>query len=206
MTLGGVDLWLEEAPPEELDAGRVGLRRWRIADAELLVRLVANNMEHLRPWMPWAEARPTVESQRAFLSRTQQAWEERTGFGYAVTLPDGEPIGGMRLHTHEGAGTMEIGYWIAATQVRQGYATEGSARLTEAALALAGVLRVEIRCDEANQASAAVPRKLGYKLVGTVDKDPHAAAETGRDLIWAVRRDDWRSSPLPALSSKRGRY
>ena len=43
-------------------------------------------------------------------------------------------------------------------------------------------------------------------LVGTVDKEPHAAAETGRDLIWAVRRDDWRSSPLPALSPRRGRY
>src|SRR3984893_4600898 len=147
MTLGGVALWVGEAPPEELDAGRIGLRRWRIADAELLVRLVADNMEHLRPWMPWAEARPTVESQRAFLSRTQQAWEERTGFGYAVTLPDGEPIGGMRLAQHEGAGTMEIGYWIAATQVRQGYATEGSARLTDAALALAGVVGGGVRWD-----------------------------------------------------------
>jgi hypothetical protein len=42
MTLGGVDLWLKEAPPEELHAGRIGLQRWRIADAELLVRLVAD--------------------------------------------------------------------------------------------------------------------------------------------------------------------
>jgi RimJ/RimL family protein N-acetyltransferase len=53
--------------------------------------------------------------------------------------------------------------------------------------------RVEIRCDEANQASAAVPRKLGYKLVGTVDKEPHGPAETGRDLIWAIQPEDWHS-------------
>jgi RimJ/RimL family protein N-acetyltransferase len=88
---------------------------------------------------------------------------------------------------------MEIGYWIAATQVRQGYATEGSARLTDAAFALAQVVRVEIRCDEANQASAAVPRKLGYTLIGTVDRESRAEAESGRDLIWAIRREDWRS-------------
>jgi RimJ/RimL family protein N-acetyltransferase len=76
-----------------------------------------------------------------------------------VTLP-GEPVGGIGLHTRQGAGTMEIGYWIAATQIRRGYATEGSARLTDAAFALAGVVRAQIRCDQANQASAAVPRKL----------------------------------------------
>lgn len=188
--------WLDAAPPEEIDAGSVRLRRWNVDDAEIVTRLVADNLEHLQPWMPWAQQPPTITEEREFLARMQVAWQNRTDFGYAVTLLTSEPIGGIGLHTRQGPGILEIGYWIAAPYTTRGYATAAARALTEAALALPEVVRVEIRCDESNHASAAVPAKLGYRLVEVMDREPSAPGEIGRALIWATHRDE-RPPPQP---------
>jgi RimJ/RimL family protein N-acetyltransferase len=187
-----VSSWLEGAPPDEIDAGALTLRRWRPEDSEVLARLVGDNLEHLRPWMAWARERPTLDDERAHLGHLRQAWERRTDFAYAVTLPSSEPIGSMGLHTRQGPGTLEIGYWIAAAHTGRGHATAAALALTHAAFALPGVERVEIRCDQANQASAAVPRKLGFALTEVIARAREAPAETGRRMIWAVGRATWR--------------
>jgi RimJ/RimL family protein N-acetyltransferase len=182
--------WLERAPVEELDAGPVLLRRLRLADAQVLNRLVTDNYHHLHPWMPWAQPHPSIEGQLTFLNQAQEAWEERTDFGYAVTLPDAQIVGGMGLHTRQGAGTLEIGYWIGVAHTGHGYATAGSAALMGEAFALPGVEWVEIRCDEANHASAAVPSKLGFRLVEVIARDPDTPAATGRGMIWSIGRTE----------------
>ena len=80
--------------------------------------------------------------------------------------------------------SIEIGYWIAGSQTRRGFATSAAAAITEVALALPGVRRVEIHCDEANTASAAIPRKLGYRLDHVEVRKPEAPGESGRLMIW----------------------
>lgn len=42
------------APPEQVDAGMLVLRRVRAGDAGELAATVSASMDHLRPWMPWA--------------------------------------------------------------------------------------------------------------------------------------------------------
>jgi RimJ/RimL family protein N-acetyltransferase len=193
--------WLEVAPAEKLNAGPLLLQRWRVADADVLARLVTENYHHLRPWMPWAQAHPSIEEELVFLGRVQHAWEERTDFGYAVTLPSTEIVGGMGLHTRQGAGTLEIGYWIGAAHTGRGYATAGAAALVEAAFGLPGLERVEIRCDEANRASAAVPGKLGFTLIDVIRRVPDAPGASGRDMIWAIRRREHETRRLATSGS-----
>jgi RimJ/RimL family protein N-acetyltransferase len=48
------------------------------------------------------------------------------------------------------------------------------------------VRRVEIHCDEANIASAAIPRKLGYRLDRIERRMPEAPGESGRLMIWVL--------------------
>ena len=48
---------------------------------------------------------------------------------------------------------------------------------------------VVIRCDTANDASAAVARALGFTLHATVDAPKAAPAHTGQDMVWVRRRD-----------------
>ena len=102
-----------------------------------------------------------------------------------MTLPgDGAIVGGCGLHRRVGEGGLEIGYWVHVDHGRRGIATALARALTDAALALPDVDRVEIHCDEANVRSAAVPRRLGYRLDRIDDDEVTAPAEIGRSLIW----------------------
>ena len=93
-------------------------------------------------------------------------------------------LGGCGLHRRVGPRAIEIGYWVHADHGGRGIATALARALTGAALALPDVDRVEIHCDEANVRSAAVPRRLGYRLDRIEEDEVTAPAETGRSMVW----------------------
>jgi RimJ/RimL family protein N-acetyltransferase len=86
-----------------------------------------------------------------------------------------------------GDGGMEIGYWIDTRYSGRGLGTEAAGLLTDLALALPGVSRTEIHCDVANQASAAIPRKLGYQLDRVEPQPPEAPGEQGHRMVWVLQ-------------------
>ena len=192
-----------DLPPERVDAGAVVLRRIRSADAGAVAAAVAGSLDHLRPWMPWAT--PDSADRRSQLSRVAEAdemWESGISYIYSVLTADhGTLVGEIGLHRRGGDGSIEIGYWIAGSQTRRGFGTSAAAAITDVALALPGVSRVEIHCDEANTASAAIPRKLGYRLDRVEERKPEAPGESGRLMIW-VR--DHAHPPDPDPQSSRG--
>jgi RimJ/RimL family protein N-acetyltransferase len=67
--------------------------------------------------------------------------------------------------------------------------TRVTAALAEVARRLDGVRRVEIKCDVANARSAAIPQRLGFRAVREETREPVAASETGRDVVWALDVD-----------------
>jgi RimJ/RimL family protein N-acetyltransferase len=88
------------------------------------------------------------------------------------------------LHRLVDPGGIELGYWLTEVAVGHGHITAAAQALTIAALALPGVDRVEIHCDEANIRSQAVPWRLGYRLDRIETDDITAPAEIGRSMIW----------------------
>ena len=175
----------DAAPPDELPAPPVRLQRFRLADLAELEAEIRRSRAHLAPWQDWART-ADLTSLRAFLFFCEAAWDARTDFQFAIREADGRLVGGSGLHARLGPGTLEIGYWVAEDRVNRGYATAAARALTAAARQVGGVSRIEIRCDEANVRSAAVPRKLGYRLDTTIDEAPEAPAESGRSSIWVL--------------------
>lgn len=173
-------------PPELVDAGMLILRRVRAGDAGAVAAAVGASLDHLRPWMPWAvpeAAEP--RTQRIRVTEADEMWAAGTDYIYSVMAAGEDTLVGMiGLHRRVGDGGIEIGYWIDVRQTRRGFATAAAGALTSVALDLPGVKRVEIHCDEANIASAAVPRKLGYRLERIDDHEPEAPGESGRRMIW----------------------
>ena len=73
-----------------IDAGAVILRRNRAGDADAVARAVGESLEHLRPWMPWAQPRAaTREAQAARIAEVEAGWERGTDFVYVMRRPDG---------------------------------------------------------------------------------------------------------------------
>ncbi len=179
-------------PPAELVAGPLTLVAFTGSEAPALHRAVVENLGHLRPWMPWAAGEPTETAQADYIALSLQAWESGAAFGYWLREDvSGDLVGCAGLHHRVGPGAIEIGYWVSASRVRRGYATESARALTTAAFGLPGMERVEIHCDEANVASAGVPRRLGYRLDRVQDAEIEAPGESGPEMVWVMAAADW---------------
>ena len=72
-------------------------------------------------------------------------------------------LGGTGFHPRDwDIGYFEIGYWIRASAEGRGYVTEAVRLLTDFVFHTLKANRLEIRCDELNVRSAAIPRRLGF--------------------------------------------
>jgi len=178
-----------DRPPEVLSNGPAELRRWRLTDAELCLRLVTESLDHLRPWMLWATRDYDHAASQAFLRGCENDWAAGTAFQYLI-LDDGEPAGSAGLMARIDQGGLEIGYWVHSAHTGRGLATSAAAALTDAALSLPGIDHVEIHHDQLNLASERVPAKLGYTHVDTRPETrfDRAPADSGVSKVWRIAR------------------
>lgn len=172
--------------------GETLLRRERLGDEDMIAAAVHDNLQHLRPWMPWATPKAaTVVAQRERLASAERGWEAGSDYTYTL-LNDSETklLGVFGLHRRIGPRAIELGYWLAHDAVGHGYATAAAEALTRAAVSIPDVTRVEIHCDEANVRSQEIPRRLGYRLDRVEEDEIEAPAEVGRSMIWIFPSKD----------------
>lgn len=153
-------------------------------DAETVAGLVRANLDHLRPWMPWADERsadPAFQRARirglADLARRGVEWQ------YGL-FADESLLGSFGLMTRRGPGTLEIGYWLAADATGAGLATRATSALADTGAALDEVDALWIVCDEANVRSAAIARRCGFALDHSYAQEPQSPGEVGRMLVF----------------------
>jgi RimJ/RimL family protein N-acetyltransferase len=180
--------------PDRLTAGPVELRRWTLGHLDALVAAIEASLPELQPWMPWANPAPTRREERDVLEAAHLAFDADHDYGYFLIEGEtGQLVGGCGLHRRAdpktSPDTLEIGYWVRSDRTGRGYAAAATAALTDAAFTyLPETQRVEIRMDKANAASAAVPPKVGYQLVGEEEREREAPGHTGLGLVWARER------------------
>ena len=189
--------------PYRIETARLVLRCYEPEDAPLLKDAVDRSLEHLRPWMPWTPDAPEPLDDVYERLRTFRAEYDRDeNWIMGVFSPDDTRcLGGTGLHpANEGEGGIEIGYFVAAEEIGQGYATELTAVLTRVAFDLLDRDRVVIRVDPANERSDRVPEKLGYTKEATLRRRlPDRNASGLRDVnIWTLFRDEAAGSPVEA--------
>ena len=145
------------APPARIELTDAVLRPFAVADAEALARAVRESLEHLSPWMPWADANSAqVEFQRQRLQGVVDQFARGEEYQYGLfDLDETRVLGSFGLMTRHGRGTLEIGYWVHVDAIGHGHTTRATAALTDVAFELAGVKHVLIYTDVANLRSAA---------------------------------------------------
>lgn len=187
--------------PTEVLTPRLHLRAWQVDDAEALTVAVHANLEHLRPWMHWIAFEPvSVDDRAQMIAGWTEAWRDGGDAVFGAFLSDGTLVASTGLHRRAGPECLEIGYWVAADHVGNGYATEITHHLTTAAFSVAGIERVELKIDEANEPSARVAARLGFVDGGREPKEAQAPGESGVECCWFVSRDSWPTAPAAALS------
>jgi RimJ/RimL family protein N-acetyltransferase len=181
--------------PDELRTPRLVLRRWRPGDAVALQPVLAANVAHLAPWIPWRVAEPLEAAPLAArLSEFASAFDETREWRYGIFALDGTVLGEVSLFPRNAAGRvaidaadhLEIGYWVRADRTGEGLATEAAAAVRDLAASFDGISRITIHCDERNAASAAIPRRLGFHLADVVSEGPPGAESPVRIQTWEL--------------------
>jgi RimJ/RimL family protein N-acetyltransferase len=179
--------------PDTIRTDRLLLRPWRAGDAEALLPLLEANFDHLRTWIPLTVATPAPLPVLAARLETFAAdFDADRRWRYCMLEGRETILGEVSLFPRDASGRVpfesadrvEIGYWLRKDLTGRGFATEATRAMIELAASLHRVRGVEIRCDDRNEPSAAIPRRLGFALLGTeeADGDPHA-------MIWYLDLD-----------------
>jgi RimJ/RimL family protein N-acetyltransferase len=172
---------------------RLLIRGWTPADAPALKAAIDSSLAELKRWMAWAKNEPSelaVIEER--LARFQAEWAAGTHWGCGIFPPAGDEVwGGVALLARIGPGALELGYWLRNDRTGHGYATEAAAALTRVGLEMPGIERIEIRCDPENRPSAAVPVRLGYRLLRTsLEPVPYSEGEVAPTMVWSLARSE----------------
>jgi RimJ/RimL family protein N-acetyltransferase len=157
----------------ELRGERVLVRPYQQDDARAVFEAIAESREHLQAWETFASEHQTIEDSQCRILYWMAAWLLREDFSAGFwELATGRYLGGSHLHPRNwAAGSFEIGYWVRASAAGRGYVTETVRLLTDYAFTALGARRVAICCDERNERSAAIPRRLGFVQEGRLRND-----------------------------------
>jgi RimJ/RimL family protein N-acetyltransferase len=113
-----------------------------------------------------------VEDEQTYIRMTRERWDGHELFDFGIfRASDQAYLGNVGVHSisweHR---RCELGYWLAGPYEGQGYMAEAVTALERMLFAM-GFNRIEIRCSSANVRSSAVPRRLGYRLEGSLRQD-----------------------------------
>lgn len=181
-------------PGARIATPRLVIRCWQLDDAPLLKSAIDASLDHLQAWMAWAKSEPcelaVIEDR---IAKMRDEFNDGRDWAYGVwDSTEREVLGGLGLHRRSQPDALEIGYWLRADVTGLGYATEAAGALTRAAFEELGVARLEIRCDPSNVRSAAVPRRLGYRHIRTLEKDSITPDGRPRDtMVWELTAVDY---------------
>ncbi len=170
--------------PERLSGRRVELEIWHETHAEAFSVAVANSLEELRPFMPWAATEPLSPAERrALIAQRRREWAAG-GDGFYTVLLEGRVIGACGLHRRGAPGEVDVGYWIDSDHTGRGLAAEAAELLTAAALARPDVDSVAIHHERTNPASGRVAAKAGFVFAAQRPTPDPAPASDGIEWVW----------------------
>lgn len=172
--------------PDTLHSGRLILREPRQSDAALLFDAYTQDPEVAR-YMVWKPHAALAETEY-FIAGCIRGWNagERQPYILAMRESQRQPIGMLeaRLQPH----TVDIGYVLARRHWDQGFMSEAIQTLTEAALAVPDIFRVQATCDIANRASVRALQKAGFVQEGQLERylvHPNISAEPRACFMYA---------------------
>lgn len=177
-----------------IETDRLRIRCYQPMDAHLLKEAIDASIEHLKPWMPWANQEPeTLAMKQARLRKYRGQFDLGEDYVFGVfNKTDTKLIGSTGLHTRAGENAREIGYWISVDEIGKGYALETVKALIKVGFEIEDLFRLEIHCTPDNIRSQQIPQKLGFiheatlaKRIVIGDKDPQDA------MLWTMFKDGY---------------
>ena len=175
--------------PDRFETERLTIRSPLPGDGTELQAAVAETIEDLRPWMPWADHVPTAEEEEVEVHRARARFLTREDLWLFLFLKGTHTlVGGSGFHQIDwNVPRLEIGYWVRRRFQGRGYISEAVRGISCFAFDTLGARRLEIRCDARNVRSRRVAERAGYELEATLRNHSLAVDGSLRDTLIYVR-------------------
>lgn len=174
---------------KKMDKTKFKIRPWEISDIDSLVKYannwnVAKNMTDKFPH-PYTE-----NDGKAFIEFATKDFPIHL---FAIDI-DGKAIGGIGIHPQEDIhrNNAELGYWLAEPFWGQGIISDAIKQQVDFAFATYKINRVFAVPFGTNIASQKVLEKNNFILEGKFDKVLIKNGELLDELIYAIRRENWK--------------
>ena len=159
--------------------------------AEVLFAAIEHERERLRPWLAWVDATHTSEDTLRFVRSALEQFAENSSFVAAIW--NGERLAGtVGVHRIDWVNRrVEIGYWLGREYEGRGIMTNACRVVVTHLFRELELHRVEIRCAVENARSAAIPKRLGFTLEGTLRDAQLVGGRYHDQWVFGMLRDDW---------------
>ena len=176
---------------------RLRLQPRYVGEGKILNEAICTSLEHLKPWMPFAQKAPSVAESEEHCRRSLAKFLLREDLTLSIYTRDGDRfIGSTGLHrANWDVPSFHIGYWIRHEFEGQGLVTEAANAVARYAFSVLKARRIEIRCDAQNQKSLSVMKRLGCVQEAILKNDSRESGEL-RDTIVTALFDE---SSLPPI-------
>ncbi|WP_454042418.1 GNAT family N-acetyltransferase [Cellulosimicrobium sp. Marseille-Q8652] len=148
-----------------LDAPPVRLRAWRPDDAHVVVEASQDPLIPLVTTVPRTADPCAVD---AYVARQRRRLADGVGYSFVVaTAEDDRAVGQLSVLLRDvDHGRVGIGYWVAASRRRRGYAGAALRAAADWALGLPGVQRADLFVEPWNEGSWRAAEGAGFVREG----------------------------------------
>lgn len=166
------------------------LTRISMHDADDIFRLIDQNRDKLRQWLPFVDATHTAENTRAFINSLQSQHSREMVFTITYESKIAGLIGFKDIDRANKK--LEIGYWLAPQYEGRGLVTESCRTLISKAFENMKMNRVQIKCGVGNERSSRIPKKLGFRFEG-IEHEGERHQDRYIDLeVYGMLRSEWK--------------
>jgi ribosomal-protein-serine acetyltransferase len=142
------------------------LRQLVTEDAVDIFKAIDSQRAYLGRWLPFVEYTKVLADTETYVDSVVNAPKSR--FEYLFTIRNKDMFAGLVgfKGTDWQNRKTEIGYWLSESFQKQGIMTRAVERLCHFAFHELQLNRVQIKCAVGNEASIAIPIRLGFQFEG----------------------------------------
>ena len=184
---------------KRIETKRLILRQFDMKDAAEYYDLEQQGLaEHMAQFMPGEPDRSDredgIRSMREKIRTTLDRWDDGAEFRFVIREKGNSTIIGQIGITNiirNVAQSAFIGYWIGASWLGRGYATESCAALLAYAFDTLRLHRISIWIAPDNAASLRVVEKLHLRFEGTALRALYQGGKWADTNIYAITSEEW---------------
>ncbi len=160
--------------------------------AEELCSVVAENLEHLQKWLPWATDDYSIETAKDFIQTNLNGFAENE-FPSFFIFYENKLVGGIGFNNvNKSDQNAEVGYWLNEDSQGIGIVSKCCREVINLGFNELNLNRIVIRCATGNIKSQAIPERLGFQKEGVSRQSATLHGEFINLIVYSMLKEEWR--------------